>query len=563
MRKMGFTRARLIAMLGAAIVATGAPAANVSVAPESPGTALSRHIRVLASNPRDFNALIGAGRAALELGDVQAAAGFFGRAEESYPNAPAAKAGLGAAMAHMGDADGAIFYFDQASRLGASALTIALDRGLARDLNGQLGAAQSDYRLAVQSLNSDEGRRRLALSLAIGRDRAGAMAALQPLLNRRDPAAQRTRAFVLALLGDQVAAGQAIETVMPGGSARFAPFFTYLPHLSVQEKAAAVHLGMFPDNAAARVAQLRNAPAPQLASTAPPSVTSPPPARVALNTPPPNPVRRAESSPPRENGMVIAGRIPPRSARRTETPAVQQPPAPSFSLPSTRVASASPSFSLPSASSAPPAEIEQAPMQPVEVAGLPEPSAEPAASEQQGSSALVAAEQEGSNLSGIDKLLATIAEAPPPPQPKLELEKPDPAVTKAAAAKKAADKKAADKKAAEKKARDAKLAAEKKEREEAARLGTKGTYWVQLAGGSNQDRMATEYRKLSAKAGALLKSRPGYVTEGKDYFRLVIGPFDSKSDSQAFVNKLEKEGVDSFSWTRTPAQIKIEKLSSR
>ena len=158
------------------------------------------------------------------------------------------------------------------------------------------------------------------------------------------------------------------------------------------------------------------------------------------------------------------------------------------------------------------------------------------------------------NLSGIDKLLATIAEAPPPPQPKVETKKP--ASDKAAKA-------AAAKKAAEKKAREEKLAAEKKAREEAARLGVKGTYWVQLAGGSNQDRMASEYKKLSAKAGKLLKSRSGYVTDGKSYFRLVVGPFDSKSDSQAFVNKLEKEGVDGFSWTRTPAQIKIEKLSSR
>ncbi len=85
---------------------------------------------------------------------------------------------------------------------------------------------------------------------------------------------------------------------------------------------------------------------------------------------------------------------------------------------------------------------------------------------------------------------------------------------------------------------------------------------MQLAGGSNQDRMSTEYKKLSAKAGKLLKSRAGYVTEGKDYFRLLVGPFDSKSDSQAFVNKLEKEGVDGFSWTRTPPKIRIEKLSS-
>jgi hypothetical protein len=465
----------------------------------------------------------------------------------------------------MGDADGAIFYFDQASRLGAPALTMALDRGLARDLSGQLSAAQSDYRLAIQSLNSDEARRRLALSLAIGRDRAGAMAAIQPLLNRRDPAAQRTRAFVLALVGDQIAAAQAIESVMPGGSARFAPFFRYLPNLSIAEKAAAVHLGMFPENASTRVASVDVAPVQTVAQPA--QVAAPPPqTRVATNTTPPaQRVRRVETSrPPRESSMVLAGRIPPREPRRVArqaqqapAPIVQQPPAPSFSLPSTQVATSSPSFSLPSASGAAPAEIEQAPTQPVELVEV----AAPAGGPEQGS-ALAAAEQEGSNLSGIDKLLATIAEAPPPPQPKLELNKPDPAVAKAAAAKRAADKKAADKKAAEKKARDAKLAAEKKEREEAARLGIKGTYWVQLAGGSNQDRMASEYKRLSAKAGKLLKSRPGYVTEGKDYFRLVIGPFDSKSDSQAFVNKLEKEGVDSFSWTRTPAQIKIEKLKT-
>ena len=89
-----------------------------------------------------------------------------------------------------------------------------------------------------------------------------------------------------------------------------------------------------------------------------------------------------------------------------------------------------------------------------------------------------------------------------------------------------------------------------------------GTNWVQLAGGANQDRMANEYKKLAAKAGSLLKARSGYVTEGKDYFRLLVGPFPSRSEAQAFVNKLEKEGVDGFSWTRTPAQIRIEKLKT-
>lgn len=528
---MGFARARQAAVLAAALMATAAPAANLSLAPESPGTALSRHVRVLASNPRDFNALVGAGKAALELGDVQAAAGFFGRAEEINPNAPAAKAGLGAAMAHMGDADGAIFYFDQATRLGASALTIALDRGLARDLNGDLGAAQSDYRLAVQTLNSDEGRRRLALSLAISRDKAGALTAIQPLLNRRDPAAQRARAFVLALTGDQPGAAQAIESVMPGGSARFAPFFSLLPHLSIQEKAAAVHLGMFPDNAAAKVA------AAQAAQRQP---------QIAARIPPP-----AQGGPANTGGGPVTTR--PVVSQPVQTASVEPvPPAPqpSFSLPS-QTAAASPSFSLPSASGASPVDGNEPP-EPAQLAAV-EPDR-----------AVDQAEGGDGNLTGIDKLLATLAEAPPPPQPKIETKKPDLAGAKKAADKKAAEKKAADKKAAaEKKAKEEKLAAEKKAREEAAKLGVKGTYWVQLAGGSNQDRMATEYKRLSAKAGKLLKSRSGHVTEGKSYFRLLIGPFDTKSDSQAFVNKLEKEGVDGFSWTRTPAQIKIEKLSSR
>ena len=522
---MGSKRARLAAMLAASILASVAQATVVSVAPESPGSALSRHIRVLASKPQDFNALIGAGKAALELGDVQAAAGFFGRAEESYPTSPAPKAGLGAAMAHMGDADGAIFYFDQAIRLGASTLAIALDRGLARDLNGDLGAAQSDYRTAIQALNSDEARRRLALSLAIGRDRNGALAAIQPLLNRRDPAAQRTRAFVLALVGDQVGAAQAIESVMPGGSTRFAPFFTYLPNLSIEEKAAAVHLGIFPENPAERVAQA------QARSSIPIGARSNQPT-LSLGGPAADRGTRTVRKPAEPPAPV---RIASNNISETTAPV------PAFSLPSQRSA-ASPSFSQPSTPGATSTASNEA-------------QAETQPPEQQPA----IAENGGGNLSGIDKLLATIAEAPPPPLPKLELKKPD----SAAAKKAAADKKAADKKAAEeRRKREEKLAAEKKAHEEAARLGVKGTYWVQLAGGSNQDRLGQEYKKLAAKAKSL-KSRSGYVTEGKSYFRLLVGPFDNKSRSQSFVNKLAKEGVDGFSWTRTPAQIKIEKIGSR
>ena len=490
-----------------------APAVAQPVAGESPGAALARQVRVLASNPRDFNALIGAGRAALDLGDVQAAAGFFGRAEELNSNAPAAKAGLGAAMAHMGDADGAIFYFNQATRLGAKPLTLALDRGLARDLSGDLGGAQSDYRLAISSLGSDEGRRRLALSLAIAGNRKGALDTLQPLLNRRDQAAQRTRAFVLALVGDRAGAAQAIDAVMPGGSARFAPFFQYLPRLSIAEKAAAVHLGIFPEDAETRVAQA-------------PATSAPPRTVVTSSVRPP--------APPKAAPVKVAS---------------AEPSSPSFSLPSAR--SAPPTVSTPAPTVTQPPKDQPEPLVELASSQPASPDDKPATEPSFSLADAKPAAEVDERLSGIDKLLSTMAEAPPPPQPKVE--KGPTKAEKAAAAKKAADKKK----------RDEKLAAEKNAKEEAAKLGVAGTNWVQLAGGSHQDRMVSEYKRLSAKAGKLLKSRPGYVTEGKDYFRLLVGPFESRGEAQEFVNRLAKEDVDGFSWTRTPPKIKIEKLSSR
>ena len=522
----GLVGAVALAGLSSPLVAQyGARPPPVSGYVEGPADALVRHLRQLAVSPRDFLALIGAGRAALELGDTQAAAGFFGRAEESYPTMAAPKVGLGAAMVQMSDAQGAMRYFDQAARLGATPATMALDRGMARDLLGDLGAAQSDYRLVLFGPSGDEARRRLALSLAIARDRKGALDSIQPLLNRRDPAAQRVRAFVLALTGDRAGATQAIEAAMPGAGARFDPFFRYLPNLSIAEKAAAVHLGLFPEDASTRVTQAT--PLPQPVKPAPrPTFTAT--ARPAL-------------PPARQDPVVkIAAR----------DPIVANPPP----------VAALPSFSLPSANSAVPTARSPAPT----VTAVAVPANDPPATTAETqlatpafSIADVTPAAGEARLSGIDKLLATIAEAPPPSPPKVEA-KPSALSTKAQREAKTA----AAKKLADKNARDEKLAAEKKAREEAVKLGVAGANWVQLAGGSNQGRMATEYKRLAAKAGSVLK-RPGYVTGGKDYFRLLVGPFDNKADAQTFVNKLAKEGVDGFSWTRNPAQIRIEKLPSK
>jgi tetratricopeptide (TPR) repeat protein len=238
--------AALILALVSAVIA-GVPARAQYA--ETPADALARNIKLLAASPRQFDALIGAGRAALALGDTQSAAGFFGRAEEVWATSPLPQAGMGAALAQDGDPRGALQYFARAVQRGATQSMIGADRGLAFDLLGQHPQAQTDYRAALVGRDVDEARRRLALSLAISGNKAEALATLAPLLARRDPGAARCRAFVLALTGDPAGAKAALDARMPGSSSSMAYFFHRLPSLRSDQKAAAVNLGIFPDAA--------------------------------------------------------------------------------------------------------------------------------------------------------------------------------------------------------------------------------------------------------------------------------------------------------------------------
>lgn len=303
----------------------------VGAAAESPQDTLARNVKVLAKSPRDFTALIAAGKAALDLGDTQAAAGFFGRAEEVWADSPAPQAGMGAAMIQEGQPAGALQYFARAIQKGATPLTVGADRGLAYDLLGQHAQAQSDYRAALGGPDADEARRRLALSLAISGRKPEALATLGPLMARGDAAAARCRAFVLALTGDAAGARAAIEAAMPGSSHQMDYFFRTLPALRSDQKAAAVHLGIFP----AEGAQFASAaPAlPQAASGAVPMSgdrlssidellrgnrpASPPASSVATQPPAPNPVQVAslgrrttgvDRSAPEPSGKVYPGR---------------------------------------------------------------------------------------------------------------------------------------------------------------------------------------------------------------------------------------------------------------
>jgi Flp pilus assembly protein TadD len=250
--------------LAAAVAAPASAQGSYSPYDETPAAALARYVRALAEDPKDFNSLIGAGRAALALGDTQAAAGFFARADAVNPQSPLPQAGMGAVQTANGEPKAAMPYFDRAEQLGASQTVLGCDRGPAYDLLGQQAKAQADYRAALAGADSDEARRRLALSLAISGDKAGALAMLAPLSAKGDSAVPRIRAFVLALSGNSSAAMTAIDAAMPGSWARVSPFLQRLPTLAPGAKAAAVNLGIFPDSngtAYAYSAPQRSAPA--------------------------------------------------------------------------------------------------------------------------------------------------------------------------------------------------------------------------------------------------------------------------------------------------------------
>ncbi|HEX8414291.1 MAG TPA: SPOR domain-containing protein [Sphingomicrobium sp.] len=222
------------------------PLAPAPVQAESATDRLSRYLRQLAATPRDFQALIGAGRASLDLGDPQSAVGFFGRADEVYPSSPLPQIGMGAATVLEGDGDGALVYFARAQRIGATVASMGADRGLAFDLLGRHPEAQSDYRAALSGPQGDEARRRLAISLAVSGDRDGALTMLTPLLARRDAGAVRTRALVLALTGDSNGARVVIEAAMPGSWPQMSPFIARFGTLNSAQKIAAANLGIFP-----------------------------------------------------------------------------------------------------------------------------------------------------------------------------------------------------------------------------------------------------------------------------------------------------------------------------
>ena len=560
---------------------------------------------------------MGAGKAALDLGDPQAALTFFARAEEQTPRDGRVKMWIASALVQLQQPHAALKFFRDATELGVPAAEIARDRGLAHDIAGNPREAQRDYRSALQKGRDDEATRRLALSLAISGEREPALRLLEEQLLVRDRAAERARALVLALTGDSAGAARAVQSAMPGPQASaMSPFLARLPRLSPAERALAVHLGVFPRDGGA-------APSTYAVNNFASAVTDagrPDPGQESLGrrSPPPEPVSTApRRRPGAEGGLAPAVRrmtatLRPAAkpgaeerlagVRKSETPRrptanpgfgegnrrlaltrgydpvarrkpeTQPKPAQAAPVPRpvptetavARTVTPPPGESVPQAaaqapavtsSPAPlpqfqlqlqpqpeprPAEVRVAAVEPpapppVQPQAAPEPQPQPAevqiaAVEPSAPPPQAEAVPAGSRLADLSATLADIGEPEPAPV-----------------------------RAAESKAKPAAAAAKKPK---PAAPAEPSRAWVQIAVGAAKAALPREYVRLKAKAPKLLGPRSAWTAPLNATNRLLVGPFASAREAQAFVNQLKAEDLSGFAWT-SPAGQKVEKLPAK
>lgn len=558
--------ARLVAAM-LACACLGMSGAALAQYAEDPGVALSRHLRALDDNPRNVEALIGAGEAAVAVGDPQAAVTFFGRAEELRPGDGRIKAGLGSAFVHLGQPREALDFFDQAVRLGVPEYSLGKERGLAWDLLGDPRRAQRDYRLVLQRGEDDELRQRLALSLAISGDRQLALDAIDPQVRRQDRAAWRIRTFILALSGDTLGATQAAAGVMSADQAEaMRPFFAALPTLTPAQRAMAVHFGEIPTSGGTQIAQGFGSNAPSLPLVADETGRLEP-RRAPPAAPPSNePRRRPDAAgsaspseanrpgpavpPPSRQSSPAAVRPPTPAPEITPTPARQPllatleeragPPAPTTApqLAAT-LPLRTPLISTPvsSSSASVPSALPPAPIPGISTIDLAPSASIAAASEESRVLDAPPAEPTQLDLAGLAATLVELRDetasaarstaAPAPP------EKKPPAEKNAAPARKAPPPIPAE----------------------------PSRHWVQIAGGANKASLPREFKRLQEKAPKLLGGRTAWTTPLRATNRLLVGPFKTDAEAQAFVNQLSRSELTGFSWTSEAGQ-KIEKLAS-
>jgi Flp pilus assembly protein TadD len=519
-----------------------------AVPQKSAGMRLNDALGRLARSPQDIEALSEAGQASLELGDAQAAIGFYRRAMAIQPANARVKAGLAGAYVLSEDPFAAIELFDEAEKGGPIDPARLADRGLAFDLVGDNQTAQYYYRQSLAGAPSDETLRRLAISQAIARDRKGMDITLAPLLQKQDKAAWRARAFGLAIMGQTEEAEAIARQTMPLDMATaITAYLRYMPRLTAAQQAGAANLGRFPraseiGNDDPRMAQYSR-PRVKVAVAPPPSApaaakgkkddkgkkpAAPKPVVIAAAPPPePNVGRETTTAPVK----LAQATIPPAPAPRPASVPAPPPPPPPPPVPPpvpTPTPVPQPGFG----------SLDQGPVKAVSgfdlaKSALPAPSPPPPlkpapkpSSIDEAFADLAPPSREIEPQAGAVDVRRIRPTAPPPP-------KEPPATDKAKTADKA-------------KGKDAKPAAPT----QPSRI------WVQLATGRDKAALGFDWRKLVKDDPAVFKGLKPHVTAWGQANRLLAGPFASAKEANAFLAQLKKAGVSgAFVWTSPAGQV--------
>lgn len=580
-------------MAGAGSPALAQSSQLVQSVPDSNGPVerLGRYIRILAGSPRDLGALLGAGQAALDVGDANAALGFFARAEDVSPSNGQAKAGLGSSLVMIERPDDALRLFAEAVALDVPESAVARDRGLAYDLRGDSKRAQRDYATAMLRGRDDELIRRYALSLGISGDRTGAMAMLDPLLRKQDQGAWRARAFIMAMNGDVSGAnGVARQLMVPAMANAMSPLLSRLASLNAAERAHAVNFGTVPADGTQLAVQTGD---PFLGAV--PPRTSSPTALVSgqgLTLPPvvsgdrglipsgeplgPRPVdvkpvrvAQADSPEPRRRpGQDALTTTPVPSAASaapgftSETPnstrlgqrvgtrigpvdPTKQPPeARGEGIRIAQVQSGAlppPDSARPLTTTTVPPPVEQASPAPAAVQPVYEVPTQPVPT----SSTSVPASRLAGLLAGIER------------EPETVVELPNTAELRRARV-------AARKKMAELAAQAAAEEAAKREKAEKAAAAKRNParIWVQIATGRNDSGLGITFRRIRSDNEAALKGLSGWSAPYKATNRILVGPMKSAAAARELVGKLAKNGVSAMTFN-SDAGEEVEKIGTK
>ncbi len=582
------------AILAGAVLAfaalPGAAQADPVVQPlpqESPGMKLNAALNQLARSPQDLEALIAAGRASLELGDVQAAIGFFQRADTLWPGSVRVKTGLAGAFALADDPVTAINLFNEAGRLGPIDAARTADRGLAYDLVGDTLTAQTYYRQSLALQASDETLRRLALSQAIAGDRRGMEVTLGPLLQKQDKAAWRTRAFALAILGVGDEAESIVNQTMPEDMAKsMVAYLRYMPKLTPAQQAAASNLGQFPRAAEIGQDDPRFAayvrPRAVLAAASPAPVPAKADAKardrdkgkkgkdqqiaaVLLAVPSPPVGREVDGKP-----VQLAAAVPVAVAPKP-VPVTMPAPAPSsvpraVARPAPAGTTAGPGFASidPGATKAAQGFDLRQQAKP-DLAPNPSPTPAPIPPAPQPAPKPAPKPVPKPTPESIDEAFADFT----PPSREIEpqagavdlrhLDRPVKPATSAKTPDKPSEKGKADGRAkpGEKvkpgdKASDKSKDKDKKD----SKLSQPSRIWVQVATGRDKSALGSDWRRMLKDDPAVFKGKKPFLTAWGQTNRLLTGPFETQKEANAFVTALKKVDFSgAFAWTSAAGQV--------